>query len=39
MTDGKSVSDKKVFRIKNIPAPQGAIGGTIKVCKKVQNLV
>ncbi len=27
MTDGKSVSDKKVFRIKNIPAPQGAIGG------------
>ncbi len=28
MADGKSVSDKKVFRIKNIPAPQGAIGGT-----------
>ena len=27
MTDGKTVSDKKVFRIKNIPAPQGAIGG------------
>lgn len=27
MSDGKSVSDKKVFRIKNIPAPQGAIGG------------
>ena len=27
MTDGKSVSDKKVFRIKNIPAPLGAIGG------------
>ncbi len=28
MSDGKSVADKKVFRIKNIPAPQGAIGGT-----------
>ncbi|GEC78917.1 gliding motility protein GldM [Flavobacterium aquatile] len=29
MTDGKSVSDKKVFRIKNIPAPAGSIGGTV----------
>jgi gliding motility-associated protein GldM len=29
MTDGKSVSDKKVFRIKNIPAPAGSIGGTM----------
>jgi gliding motility-associated protein GldM len=28
MLDGKTVSDKKVFRIKNIPAPAGAIGGT-----------
>jgi gliding motility-associated protein GldM len=28
MNDGKSVTDKKVFRIKNIPAPMGAIGGT-----------
>ena len=27
MTDGKTVNDKKVFRIKNIPAPLGAIGG------------
>ncbi|HCQ11816.1 gliding motility protein GldM [Flavobacterium sp.] len=27
MTDGKSVSDRKVFRIKNIPQPQGTIGG------------
>jgi gliding motility-associated protein GldM len=27
MTDGKTVSDKKVFRIKGIPAPQAAIGG------------
>jgi gliding motility-associated protein GldM len=29
MTDGKSVSDRKVFRIKNIPAPAGSIGGTL----------
>ncbi len=29
MSDGKTVNDKKVFRIKNIPAPQTAIGGTI----------
>ncbi len=28
MSDGKTVSDKKVFRIKNIPAPLGTIGGT-----------
>lgn len=28
MADGKSVSDRKVFRIKGIPAPLGAIGGT-----------
>ncbi|HSD13574.1 MAG TPA: gliding motility protein GldM [Flavobacterium sp.] len=28
MSDGKTVSDKKVFRIKNIPPPFGAIGGT-----------
>jgi gliding motility-associated protein GldM len=28
MPDGKAVSDKKVFRIKNIPPPMGAIGGT-----------
>ena len=28
MSDGKSVSDQKVFRIKGIPAPQAAIGGT-----------
>ncbi len=27
MSDGKTVSDKKVFRIKGIPAPQAAIGG------------
>jgi gliding motility-associated protein GldM len=28
MSDGKVVNDKKVFRIKGIPAPQTAIGGT-----------
>jgi gliding motility-associated protein GldM len=27
LPDNSSVSDKKTFRIKNIPAPQGAIGG------------
>jgi len=27
MSDGKTVADKKVFRIKGIPAPQAAIGG------------
>jgi gliding motility-associated protein GldM len=29
MGDGKTVADKKLFRIKNIPGPQGAIGGVI----------
>lgn len=33
MTDGKTVTDKKVFRIKNIPAPLGAIGGVTGVQK------
>jgi len=28
MSDGKTVTDSKVFRIKGIPAPLGAIGGT-----------
>ena len=27
LPDGKAVSDKKTFRIKNIPGPMGAIGG------------
>jgi len=27
MSDGKTVADKKTFRIKGIPAPQAAIGG------------
>ena len=29
MSDGKTVADKKVFRIKGIPAPQAGIGGTV----------
>lgn len=37
MTDGKSVTDKKVFRIKNIPAPLGAIGGTPGVQKGAKS--
>ena len=28
LPDNSSVNDKRVYRIKNIPAPQGAIGGT-----------
>lgn len=37
MADGKSVTDKKTFRIKNIPAPVGAIGGTIGVTKGAKS--
>jgi gliding motility-associated protein GldM len=37
MSDGKSVSDKKVFRIKNIPAPLGAIGGVTGVQKGAKS--
>lgn len=37
MTDGKTVSDKKVFRIKNIPAPAGAIGGQTGVNKGAKS--
>ncbi len=29
LPDGSSVADKKSFRIKNIPGPQGAIGGNV----------
>ena len=29
LPDGTSVNDKKSYRIKNIPAPQGAIGGEV----------
>ncbi len=37
MSDGKKVSDSKVFRIKNIPAPVGAIGGTAGVQKGAKS--
>jgi gliding motility-associated protein GldM len=33
LPDGKAVSDKKVFRIKNIPPPAGAIAGAVGVIK------
>ena len=33
LPDGKSVADKKTFRIKNIPAPVGAIGGQMGIVK------
>ena len=37
MADVKSVSDKKVFRIKNIPAPQGAIAGSTGIIKGAKS--
>jgi gliding motility-associated protein GldM len=37
MSDGKTVTDQKVFRIKNIPAPAGAIGGTVGVTKGAKS--
>ena len=37
LPDGKAVSDKKSFRIKNIPAPAGAIGGTTGVTKGAKS--
>jgi len=37
MTDGKTVTDKKVFHIKNIPAPAGAIGGVVGVQKGAKS--
>jgi len=37
LPDGKSVSDKKVFRIKSIPAPNGAIGGEVGVVKGAKS--
>ena len=33
LPDGKTVADKKVFRIKSIPAPVGAIGGETGITK------
>lgn len=37
LPDGKTVSDKKVFRIKNIPAPFGAIGGATGTVKGAKS--
>jgi gliding motility-associated protein GldM len=37
LPDGKPVSDKKIFRIKNIPAPVGAIGGEINSTKGAKS--
>jgi gliding motility-associated protein GldM len=37
LPDGKSVSDKKTFRIKNIPGPIGAIGGEMGVAKGAKS--
>jgi gliding motility-associated protein GldM len=37
LPDGKAVSDKKVFRIKNIPAPAGAIGKQTGVVKGAKS--
>ncbi|WP_412464573.1 gliding motility protein GldM [Flavobacterium mekongense] len=37
MPDGTSANDRKVFRIKNIPAPAGAIGGGTGVQKGAKS--
>ena len=37
LPDGKGVSDSKVFRIKNIPAPLGAIAGSTGVIKGAKS--
>ena len=37
LPDGKSVSSKKVFRIKGIPAPVGAIGGELYSVKGAKS--
>ncbi|NBU80719.1 MAG: gliding motility protein GldM [Flavobacteriaceae bacterium] len=37
LPDGKPVSDSKIFRIKNIPAPAGAIGGTVGLQKGAKS--
>ena len=37
MADGKSVTDKKTFRIKNIPPPVGAIAGTTGITKGAKS--
>ena len=37
MPDGTTASDKKPYRIKNIPAPVGAIGGSIGSTKGAKS--
>jgi gliding motility-associated protein GldM len=37
LADGGTVSDKKTFRIKNIPAPMGAIGGQMGTVKGAKS--
>ena len=37
LPDGKTVSDKKSFKIKNIPAPQGAIAGSTGIVKGAKS--
>jgi gliding motility-associated protein GldM len=37
LPDGKGVSDSKIFRIKNIPAPLGAIAGSTGVIKGAKS--
>jgi gliding motility-associated protein GldM len=37
LPDGKAVSDKKIFRIKNIPAPAGAIGKSVGIIKGAKS--
>ncbi len=37
LPDGKAVSDNKIFRIKNIPAPAGAIGGSVGIQKGAKS--
>lgn len=37
LPDGKPVSDSKIFRIKNIPAPAGAIGGVVGLQKGAKS--
>ncbi len=37
LPDGKTVSDKRVFRIKSVPGPTGAIGGEVGVVKGAKS--
>lgn len=37
MSDGTTANDKRTFRIKNIPAPVGAIGGSVGITKGAKS--